>query len=195
MDQKEIVIVERPAYVSWEKISAVLKEAHAENVKNGIVLPYPFLPPEDLYAKTEGRGGKMIIAMYNEEIVGTGAVAIIEKNLWCGKGKYAYCFLAAILPNYAGMGIYKKIEEEQEKYAKLCDVDRIMLDTDVRNNRMINISERNDYRKVEYRVREGHNSVVMVKWLNGCPYSRLKCAMKYNSIKIKKIIFSKYKQK
>ena len=187
MDRKEIVVLERTGNVSWEEISSVLKQAHAENVKNGIVLPYPALPPEELYAKTEGRGGKMIVALCEGKVVGTGAVAIIEKEFWCGKGKYAYCFLDAVLPEFMGQGIYAKIVEWQENYAKSVGVDRMLFDTHELNKRMIKISERHGYRKIQYRVKEGRNSVVLVKWLNGCPYSRFKCAWVYSRKKREKI--------
>ena len=183
MDRNEIVVLEKPENVSWDEISSVLKQAHAENVKNGIVLPYPALPPEELYAKTEGRGGKLFVAMHNGKVVGTGAVAIIEKQFWCGKGKYAYCFFGAMLPNYEGKGVYRRIVETREKYAATQGVSRMMFDTDERNKRVIDIALKNGYKKVEYRVREGHNSVVLVKWLEGCPYSRFKCAIQFVRIK------------
>ena len=183
MDRNEIVVLEKPENVSWDEISSVLKQAHAENVKNGIVLPYPALPPEELYAKTEGRGGKLFVAMHNGKVVGTGAVAIIEKQFWCGKGKYAYCFLDAVLPEYRGKGIYRQIVNWQEKYAESVGVDRMLFDTHEQNKRMIKISQKNGYRLVEFRVRGGRNSVVLVKWLNDCPFSRLRCFLKYVKIK------------
>lgn len=183
MDWTEIMILERPANVSWEEICSVLRKAHAENVSKGIILPYPQMSPEELYAKTEGRGAKMFVAMCKGKVVGTGACAVIKKNLWCGKGEYAYCFLDAVLPEYAGQGVYRRIVERQESYAKEINVERMMFDTHEQNRRMIDISKRNGYRPVEYRVRDAHNSVVLVKWLNGCPFSWIKCLIKYNRIR------------
>lgn len=186
MGGKEIVVLVRPDSVSWEEISMVLKRSHAENVRKGIILPYPQLPPEELYAKTEGRGGKMFVAMCEEKIVGTGAITIIEKNIWCGNGKYAYCFLDAVLPEYAGKGAYSRIEKAQEEYARNNGTTRLLLDTDERNERMIDISMRNGFKKVEYRIREGRKSVVLVKWLDGCPYSSLRCGWTFLLKKMKK---------
>lgn len=185
---KEIIVTERPETVSWEAISSVLRTAHMENVKNGIVLPYPHLSPDELREKVEGRGGKMFVALCAGKLIATGAVAIIEKNLWCGTGKYAYCFLASVLPEYKGMGAYRRIETEQEKYASAQGVMRCMFDTDERNQRILEISKRNGYRLVEFRVREGRNSVVLVKWLEECPFSRLKCWMKYHMIRFRKLL-------
>ena len=168
-----------------------MRAAHKKNVENGIVLPYPHLSPDELKEKVEGRDGKMFVALCDGKVIATGAVAIIEKNLWCGKGKYAYCFLASVLPGFNGMGAYRRIETEQEKFASSQGVIRCLFDTDERNHRILEISKRNGYRLVEFRVREGRNSVVLVKWLEGCPFSRLKCWMKYNRIKYWKLLKSK----
>lgn len=195
MDPEEIVFLERPEGISWEEISAVLKKAHAENVKNGIVLPYATLPASELYAKTEGRGGKMLVALHRGKVVGTGAVAIIEKNLWCGKGKYAYCFLDAVLPEFRGEGIFRQIAGIQEEYARSARVDRMLFDTHEQNRRMIAISEKNGYRKVDFKVRagDGHPSVLLVKWLDGCPISYSKCRRKYAWIRLNRLIKSRVK--
>ena len=187
MDRDEIVIIERPDSVSWEQISSVLKKAHEENVRNGIVLPYPQLPPKEIKEKIEGQGGILFVALCGEQLVATGAVKIIKKNLWCGKGDYAYCFFAAVLPEYAGRGIYRRIEIAEEEYARSKGVNRMMFDTDERNKRILSISKKNEYRLVEYRIRDGRNSVLLVKWLDGCPYSRIKCAIRYWIIKLGKM--------
>ena len=49
----EITIIERPSFVSWEDISNVLKSAHAQNVKKGIIMLYPQLSPEQLKEKID----------------------------------------------------------------------------------------------------------------------------------------------
>jgi GNAT superfamily N-acetyltransferase len=183
MDREEIIVSERPDNISWEEISSVLKRAHEDNIKKGIVLPYPQLPPEEIKAKTEDRGGKMFVALCEGKVVATGAVAIIEKNLWCGNGRYAYCFLDAVLPEFTGRGIYRRIVTAQESFAESMGVARMLFDTDERNKRMLDISRKNGYRFVQYRIREGRNSVLMVKWMDGCPYSRLKCAWTFFRIK------------
>ena len=93
-----ITVMRRPESVSWEAVSRVLKEAHRENVRRGIRMTYPQLPPEQLYEKTEGRGGVLFVALDGERLVGTAAVVRIDKAIWCGDGGYAYCVLDAVLP-------------------------------------------------------------------------------------------------
>ena len=191
MDKKEVTVLVRPESISWEEISTVLKRAHSENVRSGIILPYPQLPPEEIYAKTEGRGGVMFVALSEGIVVGTGAVAIIEKNLWCGRGKYAYCYFDAVLPDYSGQGVYRKIVAAQEGYAKSYGVSRMLFDTDERNKRILEISEKNGYRRVDYKIRENRYSVLMVKWLGKASYSRLGCALRFARIKFARKRMSK----
>lgn len=81
-----ITVMRRPESVSWEAVSRVLKEAHRENVRRGIRMTYPQLPPEQLYEKTEGRGGVLFVALDGERLVGTAAVVRIDKAIWCGTG-------------------------------------------------------------------------------------------------------------
>lgn len=187
MDRKEIRVLERPDSISWEEISSVLRQAHADNIKKGIILPYPSLPPEELYAKTEGRGGIMLVALCNGKVVGTGAVVIINKNIWCGSGLYAYCYLDSVLPEYAGQGIYRMIVNWQEDYAKKSGVNRMLFDTHELNRRMLSISQKHGYRKIDYKIRKDHNSILLVKWLNDAPISYIKCALKFAWIRYNKI--------
>lgn len=180
MSRDEVSIVERPESVSWEDISGLLRRAHAQNVANGIKLPYPFLSPSELRDKVEGAGGKMLVALHNGKLVGTAAVKVIHRDyLWCGKGEYAYCFLAAVLPEYSGQGIYRRLIEAREDIARSWGINKLLFDTDERNTRVIKICKKNDFRPVDYKIREDHNSVLLVKWLDGCPYSKLKCAYVY----------------
>lgn len=187
MDWEKIIIKERPDSVTWEEISSVLTQAHKANVEKGIVLPYPQLPPEAIKAKTEARGGKMFVALYEGKVVGTGAVAIIEKDFWCGQGRYAYCFLDAVLPEYAGKGVYRRIVTAQEEFAISSGVTRMLFDTDDKNYRMLKISKKHGYLPVEFRVKESRNSIVLVKWLEERPYSWFQCYRMFRRIRRNKL--------
>lgn len=170
MDSSSIIITEKPSSVSWEQISEVLVISHAHNREQGIILPFPHLPPCELQTKIEGHQGRMFVAMDGEKLVGTAALFFINKKLWCGKGKYAYCCLASILPDYAGLGIYRRLEEAEEEYVKSCGCNRMMFDSHEKNTRIFDVSRKNGYKFIEYRVRKDHRSILMVKWLDKCPY-------------------------
>lgn len=85
MDWEKIITKERPDSITWERISSVLIQDHKTNIEKGIVLP-------TIKAKSEARMEKMFVALYEGKAVGTGTVALIEKDFGCGQGRYAYCF-------------------------------------------------------------------------------------------------------
>lgn len=188
MDKEIIEIIDGTDVVDWAEVSRVLRSAHSSNVAKGIVLPNPHLPPEQLREKVFGLRGRIFVAKVGDRIVGTGAIALVDKDLWCGKGEYAYSFLDSVLPEYAGLGIYRGIVEAQERYALGNGVKRIFLDTDERNLRIQDISKRNGYKIVDYWIRGDHNSVIMVKWFSGCPYSDAYTWIKYHGIRLKRRI-------
>ena len=168
MEEELIVIREKPESVTWEQISEVLIQSHANNRENGVYMPYPHLPAEDIRKKIEGRG-IMLVAMDAEKLVGTAAMIFLNKKLWCGSGKYAYCCFASVLPEYSGRGIYRRLLDEEHRIALSKGYERMMFDTHEGNTRIIAISKKAGYKSVEYRVRHDHNSVLMVKWLKKQP--------------------------
>ena len=175
----EIIVTKRPETVSWASISEVLHRAHADNVRRGIRMGYPQLPPDQLREKTEGRGGEMLVALADGRLVGTAAVVRIEKMFWCGRGPYAYCFLDAVVPEYAGKGVFGQLEALPIQWARREGIACMLLDTNERNKRMLRHCRKNGYRAVDYRIRDGYHSVILVKWLDGCPYPRIWCWIKY----------------
>ena len=182
----EILVVEKPETVSWKEISAVLRQAHARNDQQGIVSRYPHLPPDQLQQQVEGHGGKLFVALDAGRVVGTGAVIRVEKELWCHHGSYAYCFLDAVLPDYAGKGIFRRIEACQQQQARAWGEKYLLLDTDERNRNMLRICWRMGYRPIEYRMRDDHNSVVFVKSLGPKMPSRLYCLQLFLRIRWKR---------
>ena len=173
-----VVICEKPDSVSWEQISEVLVESHAENRQNGVYMPYPHLPPDEIRKKIEGRG-IMLVAMMDEKLVGTAAMVFLNKKLWCGSGKYAYCCFASILPEYNGKGIYKEMCRIQEEMAREAGLNMMMFDTHEKNSRNLGHSIKAGYKFVDLKFYRDHYNVVMVKGLDGCPYSSLRCSLSF----------------
>ena len=173
-----IQIIEKPDWVSWDDIHDVIWAAHAQNREKGIVMRYPSLEGDEIRQRIEGKG-KMFIALDGSKLVGTAAYAIQNHSLWCGRGKYAhYCF-AAILPDYQGMGIYKQLCLYREQDVVASGVSRILIDTNEHNKREIRISKKAGYRAIDLKTYKDHNNVLMVKWLDRCPYSRITCLIIY----------------
>ena len=175
---EKIEIIEKPEWMSWDVIHDVVWRAHAHNRENGIVMRYPSLQGDEIRQHLEGRG-KMFVALYGTTVVGTAAYLIKDSSLWCGKGKYGYYCFAALLPTYRKMGIYPKLCEIREKELIKQGVRRILMDTHEGNKRELTIAKKQGFIPVDFLVRKDHFSVLMVKWLDGCPYPTIICKVQF----------------
>ena len=169
----------KPESLSWDAIHEVIWASHEENRRNGVNMRYPSLPGSEIEKRVEP-DGKMLVAMTDEgKLVGTAAMIPKEASLWFGKHRFAYCCFASILPEYNGMGIYKEMCRIQEELAREAGLEMMLFDTHEKNTRNLIHSIKAGYRYVDLKHYKDHFNVVMVKWLNGCPYSRFNCWFHY----------------
>lgn len=176
--EHKIEIIDKPEWVSWDEIHNVLWKAHELNRQNGLKMAFPALPGDKVREKIEGHG-KMLVAMDGRKVVGTAAIIIKKVNLWCGKGEYAYYCFASVLPEYSGRGIYKSFNINREEYASRMGLNRIMFDTHEHNKRIIEVDYKAGFKIVALKLCKDHYNVVMVKWLNGCPFSESYVKMRF----------------
>lgn len=173
-----VQIIEKPDWVSWDDIHDVMWKAHEGNRKQGVFMRYPSLPGDEIRKRIEGIG-KMFVALDGEKVVGTAAIKTMKAYLWCGKGDYSYLCFASVLPEYSGQGIYKQLYIYRERESLKNGISRVMFDTHESNQRMLNINSKNGFKRVDISVWKDHYNVVMVKWLDGCPYSNWHCKLQY----------------
>lgn len=177
---QEVIVIEKPDYVSWNDIQKCVWEAHEVNRSKGIIMGNSKLLGEEI-KRCIGEKGKMFVALVEGKVVGTGAVIKKKVSLWCGKkdDEYAYMCFATVLPQYCGLGIYKKIALLCESLALSWGVDKILGDTHELNDNMLVMVRKNGSKFVDYKVCKDHFNVVFVKWLGSCPYSRLRCFLMF----------------
>ena len=186
----EITIREKPEWVSWDDIKQCLVDAHAVNRAAGINMAH-YQWPADRIRDSIGENGTMLVALDGDKVVGTAAIVEKQGHEWYAPGRYAYMCYAGVLPEYSGQGIYKELIRQREEIARKKHYDILLLDTHCANKRIQNIAKKNNYKLVRF-FRAGskdHYSVIMVKWLNGSPFSDLFCYMKYIASKMKTIVF------
>ena len=170
----------KPESISWDEIHEVIWQSHEENRQNGVVMRYPSLPGDEIQ-KRIGVDGRMLVALTEEgKLIGTGAVLPKRATLWFGTDTFAYCCFASILPMYAGKGIYKEMCRRQEEIAREMGLDKMLFDTHEKNARNLGHSVKAGYKFVGLKYYWDHFNVVMVKWLDGCPYSDFRCAFHYH---------------
>ena len=174
----DIQILKKPESLSWETIHDVLEKAHQSNREKGIVMRKPSLPAEEL-AKEVGEDGVMLVAMDGSCVVGTAALLIRESSNWYNKGLYGYWCFAAVLPEYAGKGVYKRLCAERDKIIQDKGLNGLLLDTHHKNKRVITISRKIGFKRVGIRIFDDHWNVIMFKWLNGSDHSSFECFYHY----------------
>ena len=135
---------------------------------------------EDLKNKF-GDQDKFFVALDGEKVVGTGAVKINKYSLWCNgdDDRYAYVCFAAVLPEYSGKGIYKALDLRREEAAKEMGLTKMLGDTHEKNQHRLDIMTKVGYEFVDYKYCHDHFNIIAVKWLDGCPYSPLKCKFEF----------------
>lgn len=185
----KIQIVEKPNWVSWDDIKQCLVEAHASNRAKGINMTHYQWSSEKI-KESIGVNGIVLVALDREKVVGTASIAEKFAKTWYAKEKYAYLCYAGVLPAYGGLGLYRRLTEKREDMAKLLGYRMLVFDTHYNNKIIQSIAKKNGYRLVRFfqAASKDHYSVVMAKWVNGCPYSKILCRWKYWGSKVKTII-------
>ena len=190
--ESNIQIVEKPDWVSWEEIKQCLTDAHAVNRARGINMTH-YQWPADRIKDFLGENGVMLVALDENKVVGTAAIAEQTGNGWYARGRYAYLCFAGILPDYGGRGIYKALFLKREALAASLHYNVLLFDTHLANTRVQGIATKNGYRYIGFfQARsKDHYNVVMAKWLGKCPHSRLYCWWRYQRSKLRTLVSSK----
>lgn len=190
-----IQVLKKPDWVAWDTIHEVVYKAHELNIRNGIVMRNPMLSGESIEEKL-GKEGVMLVAMDGRDVVGTAALIPRTGNGWYNKGQYAYMCFDAVLPQYGGAGIYRRLCMEREKLALSMGIDRLYIDTHLKNKRTIDIDIKSGFKKVAVKLCGDHINVVLFKWISGCPYSSMFCTLNYymsliriNMYRLKRLLF------
>ena len=193
MKDSSIQIIEKPEWVSWDDIKQCLYEAHSVNRAKGISMAHYQWPAEKIQDSL-GENGFMLVALDGDKLVGTAGIGEKYGNIWYANGRYAYECYAGVLPDYAGKGIYKMLEIRREEKAKEEGYDVLIFDTHSKNTHRIEIALKNGFRLVRFfrAASKDHYSVVMAKWLDGCPYSKAYCWWKYYCSLVKAKTFTLY---
>lgn len=190
----KIQIIEKPEWVSWDDVHKVLWKAHEANRSNGMNMAHAAFSGKEIEDYL-GPDGKMFVAVCDDEVVGVAAYKEKDAKFWYGAGQYAYCCFAAVLPEYAGQGVYRQLVELREKTALAQGIDKMMFNTHPKNSRVIGIALKNGYKMVSYASDGNASWVYLVKWLNGAPYSDCRLNSMFGVIKGLRTIQSIFKRK
>lgn len=177
---EKIIIKEKPDNISFEEIHDVIYSAHEENLKNGIVMRTTTLTGKELKERI-GKDGMCFVALDKEKIVGTISVRFVKRDKWYAKGIIPDCMLAGVIPEYRGKHISSMLEQKAFEFIREKGYNLVELDTAENNVKAVEIYKHQGFKLVDYHAYHGvdHYSVVMIKWLDKCPYSDIYCKIHY----------------
>ena len=153
----------------------------------------PDMTPEELKEKL--KDGCCFVAIDGERVVGTCSVLFFKSNQWWAKGKdVANPCLDAIIPDYKGTDVYFGLNEIRRQYINKKGIRIIQFSTHENNKVDTKISLRKGAKFVRFCsfADTNHYSVVMVNWLDGCPFSDRYCDFRFKLSKfLTKLVFKR----
>ena len=169
---KEITIMEKPEWISWDDIHELLLAAHKKNIEKGIIMGYAQMSGEEIRKKL-GKEGVCWVALCGDKLVGTNSVTFFRGKGWWNYGKtVAHGCFTGILQEYQGIGILDEFYKRYREYILSKGVDFSEGDTAEDNHIMRKILEKRGAKTVSYySTRSNHYNVRIVIWLKRCPFS------------------------
>ena len=83
----DIIIMEKPDWITYDDIHELIVKAHKVNIDKGIVMKTTKLEGEELKERI-GVEGRCFVALDGEKLVGTSSYRILEKNEWYFKARH-----------------------------------------------------------------------------------------------------------
>ena len=179
--KNNIIVCEKPEWVAWDVIHDILWEAHKVNREKGMRMRNPALSGKEIGELLRNHG-KCFVAMEGNKVIGTCSFVLKKRNRWYARNEnLAELIMAAVLPEYQGRGVYKKLLTYREIAVKKEKVHIMEMSTAEHNKNVQNILKRNGFIPVSLRVSSfgKHYSVVMAKRTDEKSYSKLETSLRY----------------
>lgn len=185
----DIQFMEKPDWISWEDICECFHAANVVNDKKGFHMTYSNLTPGKLEKNLKEGDGHCFVALDGNKVVGTVSVMFWKHKWyhWWTRQTVAYATYDAVLPEYRGTDVWLGLDAIRTKCVYDSGVRIRQCNTAEQNKTVIKICKRAGYKFVQYSA-TGNNanyySIIMVLWLDGCPYSDKFCNFMFKLSKI-----------
>ena len=167
----DIVIQEKPDWISFDDIHNLLYIAHENNRNMGFHVD----TAEKTGAELEeylGKTGKCYVALDGKRLVGTESYRIEQRKYWCAKGKFVNRVLVGVHPDYQGQHISTMLYKEIERFARENGYKYLETRTAENNKIIRSMSKKNGFYPIDFISRKtDHYTVIMIKWLGQRPVS------------------------
>ena len=188
----ELKFMLKPDWVSWESVKDCLVSAHEYNRKRGFNMYHSTLSAQKLadYLKD----GYCFVALNGDKVVATCSLKVLTSQNWWAKGKrIAYTCLDGTAAKYKGTEAYFGLRELRNNHIKELGLRIMQFDTHEENLLVQKLNLKRKFKYVRYCAfpMTDYYSVVMVKWLDGCPYSERYINFRYRLSKYLTRLFFK----
>ena len=184
---EEIIFMEKPDWVSWDDIHQCLYKAHQVNRIHGFNMLSQDMSGEELKNKLEGNG-HCFVALDNEKLVGVATVRFFKSRRWWAWGKtVAYNGLDGVLKEYQGTDVFIGLQQMRNAAIKKSGVRIIQSNTAEENTLILRRVKKMGGKFVQYSATgkgADHYSIIMARWLDGCPWPDWFVNLMFNISKI-----------
>lgn len=164
--------MEKPDWVSWEDVCECIRKANVVNDKQGFHMLFSKITPDEI--KNRLKEGFCFVALHNNKVVGTASFRFLNLKSWYYCGRIIYTCYDAILPEYRGTDVYLGLGELRRNKIKDTGIRHQFFHTAEGNKTVLKINLRRGFKPVLFiPTGEGadYYTVVMAKWMDGCPYN------------------------
>ena len=178
----------KPEWVSWDDVQNCQRASHEENNKKGFHMTCQDLTGEEL--RLSIGDGMCFVALDGEKVIGTTSVKFLHQNRWWNKGlRVAYYCYAGVLPGYKDENVFLNLVELRDEYLKTEKFDMIQTNTAEDNMLVQKLNLRRGFKYVQFSAsgkgpQFDYYSVIMAKWIHGCPYSDFYCNFMFKLSKV-----------
>ncbi len=175
-----IRVIEKPESVSYNIIHDILYKAHEINrVEKKFTIKTAQMTGEEL-EEYVGPEGKCYIALEGKKVVGTLSNRVRRVKHWCAEGEAIELAMIGILPEYRGTHIFPMLYELAFKDVQNRKIKYMEIRTADKNLTMQRLGKYNGFKYIDFTpVGKDHYTVVMLKWMDKCPYPDVFIKVRY----------------
>lgn len=181
---EEIQYMLKPDWLSWQDIKDCMIKAHGPLRKKGVMMQNQTMTVEEF--EKEYEKASCFVALKGKEVVGMSSYRVMTVNMWCHKGDVIYTFGDAIIPEFRGTDVYFGLQKIRLDSIKKSGIRILMFNTEENNKLVQKLNIKKGAKRVKFYAssKTWYYSVVMARWLDGCPYSDRWCDTHYKWSKL-----------
>ena len=170
--EKNIKLMYKPYWITWNDIQNVLNKAHETNVSQGLI--YATYNQSVSRLKEKTKNSICLVAFVNDVLAATGTVQFRSINHWYHSGEIGLLKLLGVIPEYRGYKLASLLTKTILFLSENKPVYIVVSDSAENNVAIKNLYLSEGFKIVDCCKYPNNNfvSTVYAKWLTDIPYSQ-----------------------